>query len=153
MPISIPKALSGLGIALPETPKPVASYVPAVRTGNMVFSSGQLPRAAGTLVTGLLGRDLDVEKGAAAARVCALNALSAVNSILSEKEGVVRIVKLVVFVASAADFSEQPKVANGASDLMLEVFGEAGKHARSAVGVPVLPMNAAVEVEMIVEVG
>lgn len=154
MPIDIAKALAALSIELPPTPKPVASYVPAVRTGNLVFSSGQLPRRDGQLsAVGLLGRDVATEEGFNAAQICAINALSAIQSVLEPGEGVVRVVKLVVFVASAPDYTQQPAVANGASDFLLRAFGEAGKHARSAVGVPVLPMNAAVEVEMVVEVG
>ncbi|MFC5831670.1 RidA family protein [Nonomuraea insulae] len=143
-----------LGYTLPAPVAPVGSYVPTVRTGDLVYTSGQVPMLEGKLhQTGKLGTDLGVDEGKAQARVCALNALAAVKGEIGELSRVRRIVKVVVFVASAPDFTGQPQVANGASDLLAEVFGEQGKHARSAVGVAALPLDAPVEVELIVEVG
>ena len=145
--------LARLGIELPAVARPVASYVPAVRSGDHVFTAGQLPMRDGELLTtGKAGDGVTPEQATDCARQCALNALAAVNSVVS-LDDVRRIVKMVVFVASAPDFTGQPTVANGASDLLAEVFGDAGVHARSAVGVPVLPLDAPVEVELVVEVG
>lgn len=145
--------LAELGLTLPEVPKPVAAYVPAVRTGNLVYTSGQVPLVEGKLAaTGKLGADLTTEEGAGLARICALNALAALKSEVGDLLRVVRIVKVVVFVASDPAFTDQPKVGNGASELLGEVLGEAGKHARSAVGVASLPLDAPVEVELIAEV-
>lgn len=145
--------LAELGLTLPEVPKPVAAYVPAVRTGNLVYTSGQVPLVDGKLAgTGKLGADLTTEQGAELARICALNALAAVKSEVGDLSRVVRIVKVVVFVASDPAFTDQPKVGNGASELLGAVLGEAGKHARSAVGVASLPLDAPVEVELIAEV-
>ncbi|MFI7701852.1 RidA family protein [Nonomuraea sp. NPDC049480] len=145
--------LAELGLTLPEVPKPVAAYVPAVRTGNLVYTSGQVPLVEGKLAgTGKLGADLTTEEGAGLARICALNALAALKSEVGDLLRVVRIVKVVVFVASDPAFTDQPKVGNGASELLAEVLGEAGKHARSAVGVASLPLDAPVEVELIAEV-
>ena len=136
-----------------RSPKPVASYIPAVRTGNHVFTSGQLPMREGQLITtGKVGGEVTTEEAVECARQCALNALAAVRAEIGELSAVKRIVKVVVFVASTPDFTGQPGVANGASELFGEVFGDAGQHARSAVGVPVLPLDAPVEVELIVEV-
>jgi enamine deaminase RidA (YjgF/YER057c/UK114 family) len=133
--------------------KPVASYIPAVRSGAHVFTSGQLPMRSGELVTtGKVGADVTPEEALECAQQCALNALAAIDAEVP-LEQVTRIVKLVVFVASAPDFTGQPGVANGASELVGHVFGDAGRHARSAVGVAVLPLDAPVEVEMTVEVG
>jgi enamine deaminase RidA (YjgF/YER057c/UK114 family) len=144
--------LAELGFPLPEVAAPVASYVPAVRTGNLVFTSGQLPFRDGELLaTGKVGDTVDPERAERCAHQCALNALAAVNSVVP-LDRVRRVVKLVVFVASTPDFTGQPAVGNGASNLMAEVFGDGGRHARSAVGVPALPLDAPVEVEMIVEV-
>ncbi|GFG54028.1 LysR family transcriptional regulator [Mycolicibacterium agri] len=145
--------LSELGIELPPVVKPVAAYVPAVRTGNLVYTSGQVPMVAGELpVAGLVGGGgVTPEQAKEMARVCALNALAAVDSLVG-LDSVVRVVKVVGFVASAPGFHGQPGVVNGASELLGEVFGEAGAHARSAVGVAALPLNAPVEVELIVEV-
>ena len=144
--------LAELGIELPEVVAPVAAYVPAVRTGNLVYTAGQLPMTAGKLaVTGKVGADVTPEEGKALARVCALNALAAVNSLVGI-DAVTRVVKVVGFVASAPGFIGQPGVVNGASELFGEVFGDAGAHARSAVGVSELPLDAPVEVELIVEV-
>ncbi|HEY3994641.1 MAG TPA: RidA family protein [Mycobacterium sp.] len=145
--------LEQLGIALPAVVAPLASYVPAVRTGNLVYTAGQLPMQAGKLLgTGKVGAQVSPDEGKALARVCALNALAAVNSVVGIDQ-VTRVVKVVGFVASAADFNGQPSVVNGASDLLAEVFGDKGAHARSAVGVSELPLDAPVEVELIVEVG
>ncbi|WP_188188686.1 RidA family protein [Nonomuraea sp. SYSU D8015] len=145
--------LAELGLTLPQAPKPVAAYVPAVRTGNLVYTSGQVPIVEGQVAgTGKLGAEVTTEEGARLARICALNALAALKSEIGDLERVVRIVKVVVFVASDPAFSDQPKVGNGASELLVEVFGEAGKHARSAVGVASLPLDVPVEVELIAEV-
>jgi enamine deaminase RidA (YjgF/YER057c/UK114 family) len=145
--------LAELGLSVPEVAKPVAAYVPAVRTGNHVYTSGQLPMKSGELMaTGKVGGEVSVEDATACAQQCALNALAAVKSVVGDLSRVVRVVKLVAFVSSTPDFTGQPGVANGASELVGEVFGDAGQHARSAVGVPVLPLDAPVEVEMIVEV-
>lgn len=144
--------LAELGLELPPVAKPVAAYVPAVVTGNLVFTAGQLPIVDGTLLaTGKFGAELTAEQGAPLAQQCALNALAAVESVIGSLDRVTRIVKVVVFVASTTDFTAQPGVANGASELLGQIFGEAGQHARSAVGVPVLPLDAPVEVEMTVE--
>ena len=145
--------LRRLGVALPEVVAPLASYVPAVRTGNLVYTAGQLPMEAGRLAgTGKVGAEVSPEEGKAMARICALNALAAVNSLVGI-DAVTRVVKVVGFVASAPGFNGQPSVVNGASDLLVEVFGDNGAHARSAVGVSELPLDAPVEVELIVEVG
>lgn len=144
--------LARLGIELPEVAKPVAAYVPAVRSGDHVFTSGQLPMRSGELMaTGKVGDGVDPEQATACARQCLLNGLAAINSVVP-LEQVRRVVKAVVFVASAPDFTGQPTVANGASELLGEIFGDAGVHARSAVGVAVLPLDAPVEIELVVEV-
>ena len=133
--------------------KPVAAYIPAVRSGHHVFTSGQLPMRDGSLMlTGKVGGEVTEEEAVECARQCALNALAAVRAEVGELSAVKRIVKVVVFVASTPDFTAQPKVANGVSELLGEVFGEAGRHARSAVGVAVLPLDAPVEVELVVEI-
>ncbi|WP_067136539.1 RidA family protein [Microtetraspora malaysiensis] len=145
--------IADLGLTLPEVVAPLAAYVPVVRTGDYVYTSGQLPMVGGKLaVTGKVGAEVSAEEAAAQARICALNALAAVKSVVGDLSNVVRIVKVVAFVASAPGFTGQPQVANGASELLGEILGEAGKHARSAVGVAVLPMDAPVEVELIAEV-
>jgi len=145
--------LGQLGVALPQVVAPLASYVPAVRTGNLVYTSGQLPMEAGSLArTGKVGAEVSPEDGKVLARICALNALAAVDSLVGI-DAVTRVVKVIGFVASAPGFSGQPSVINGASDLLAEVFGDNGVHARSAVGVAELPLDAPVEVELIVEVG
>ncbi|HQR80617.1 MAG TPA: RidA family protein [Actinomycetota bacterium] len=150
--MSVAARLAELGITLPEVPAPVAAYVPAVRTGQYIYTSGQLPFAAGQLLhTGLVGADVTTEDATACARQCALNALAAVSAQAGGLERV-RIVKVVGFVASAAGFTSQPQVINGASELIGEVLGENGVHARSAVGVAQLPLNAPVEVEVIAEI-
>lgn len=146
--MSIENRLAELGITLPDAAAPVASYQAVVVSGNMVYLSGQLPFAGGELVTGKLGSNVTPEQGNAAARACGLMILAQLKA-AGLLERIERVVKLGGFVASTPDFTGQPKVVNGASDLMAEVFGEAGKHARSAVGVPVLPLGAAVEVDAI----
>lgn len=149
----VSQRLAELGIELPAVVAPLASYLPAVRTGNYVYTSGQLPMVDGALpATGKVGAEVLAEDAVHYARLCALNALAAVHALVGI-DSVVRVVKVVGFVASTADFTGQPAVVNGASDLLGEVFGEAGAHARSAVGVAVLPRDAPVEVELIVEVG
>jgi len=144
--------LKELGIVLPEAPKPLAAYVPAVMAGDFVYSSGQIPLAAGELkFKGKVGSDLTEEQGYEAAKLCAVNCLSAVKGVIGSLDKIAQIVKLTGFVNSAPGFSSQPKVINGASELLGQVFGDAGKHARAAVGVSELPINAAVEVEIIVK--
>ncbi|MEV4113488.1 RidA family protein [Nonomuraea sp. NPDC049695] len=145
--------IADLGLTLPEVPAPAGAYVPAVRTGNLVYTSGQVPFVDGKLQrTGKVGADLTTEEGAEQARICALNALAVLKAEVGDLGKVVRIVKVVVFVASDPAFTEQPKVGNGASELLAEVLGEPGRHARSAVGVAALPLDAPVEVELIAEV-
>ncbi|OBF06168.1 LysR family transcriptional regulator [Mycobacterium sp. ACS4054] len=145
--------LAELGVALPEVVAPLAAYVPAVRTGDLVYTAGQLPMRAGQLAgTGKVGAQVSPEEGKALARICALNALAAVDALVGI-DAVTRVVKVAGFVASAPGFNGQPGVINGASELLAEVFGERGAHARSAVGVSELPLDAPVEVELIVEVG
>ncbi len=145
--------LAELGLALPDVAAPVAAYTPAVRTGDLVWTSGQLPNVDGMLVaTGKVGDAVDPEAAKGYAQTCALNALAAVKSLVGDLDKVRRVVKVVGFVASAPDFTGQPGVINGASDLLNQVFGDAGVHARSAVGVAVLPRDAPVEVEIVVEV-
>jgi enamine deaminase RidA (YjgF/YER057c/UK114 family) len=150
--MSIQHRLAELGIELPAAAAPVAAYLPVVIAGNLAHVSGQLPFVDGQLVTGRLGENLSLEQGTAAARACGLMILAQLQAALGSLDRVQRIVKLGAFVSSSHDFTDQPKVANGASELMAEVFGEAGKHARSAVGVPVLPLGAAVEVDAVVAV-
>lgn len=145
--------IAALGLAVPEVAKPVASYLPAVRSGNYIYTSGQLPMKSGELMfTGKVGGEVSEEEAIACAQQCALNAIAAVKAEIGDLGAIKRIVKVVAFVASTPDFTGQPQVANGASELLGQVFGEAGQHARSAVGVPVLPLDAPVEVELIVEV-
>jgi enamine deaminase RidA (YjgF/YER057c/UK114 family) len=148
----IASRLAELGITLPEAAAPVAAYVPAVQVGNLLHISGQLPFEEGQLMTGRLGEDRDTDFGQRAARACGVMLLAQMQKALGSLDRIERIVKLGVFVSSAAGFTDQPKVANGASELMQDVFGEAGRHARSAVGVPVLPLGAAVEIDAIVAV-
>jgi enamine deaminase RidA (YjgF/YER057c/UK114 family) len=150
--VSASQRLAELGVTLPTVVKPLAAYVPAVRTGNLVYTAGQLPLAAGELAqTGKVGAEVSPEVAKAAAQVCALNALAAIDALVGI-DTVTRVVKVVGFVASAPGFNGQPGVVNGASEFLGEVFGDAGAHARSAVGVSELPLDAPVEVELIVEV-
>jgi enamine deaminase RidA (YjgF/YER057c/UK114 family) len=148
----IESRLAELGLELPEAAAPVASYVPVVVSGRLAHVSGQLPFVGGTLVTGRLGEDVSLEEGIAAARACGLMILAQLKAALGSLGRVERIVKLGAYVNSTAGFTDQPKVANGASELMAAVFGDAGRHARSAVGVPVLPLGAAVEIDAVVAV-
>ncbi len=150
---TVESRLADLGLTVPDVVPPVAAYVPAVRSGNHVFTAGQLPMRDGALIaTGKVGDGVTPEQAAECARQCALNAIAAVKSVVGDLEKVVRVVKVVAFVASTPDFTGQPGVANGASELLASAFGDAGIHARSAVGVPVLPLDAPVEVEILVEV-
>lgn len=149
---TIEQKIAELGLELPQPAAPVASYVPAVEAGGMLFISGQLPFVDGTVVTGRLGEDVSLEQGEAAARACGIMLIAQMKAALGSLDRVERIVKLGAFISSTADFTAQPKVANGASDLMVQVFGPAGQHARSAVGVPVLPLGAAVEIDAIVAI-
>jgi enamine deaminase RidA (YjgF/YER057c/UK114 family) len=150
--VTVHERLAELGLTLPSVVPPVAAYVPAVRTGSLVYTSGQLPMVDGALgAIGKVGGQVTAEQAKGLARTCALNALAAIDALVG-LESVVRIVKVVGFVASTPDFTGQPGVVNGASELLGEVFGEQGRHARSAVGVAVLPLDAPVEVELIVEV-
>ena len=145
--------LESLGLSLPPIPKPVASYIPAKQTGNLVFTAGQLPMLNGELISkGLLGQDVEIEEANKAARICTLNALAAIKGVIGDLDRIKQIVRVVGYVASVPTFTQQPAVVNGASELLLEVFGENGKHARSAVGMAVLPLNASVEIELTVEV-
>ncbi|GCE45889.1 enamine deaminase RidA (YjgF/YER057c/UK114 family) [Thermosporothrix hazakensis] len=142
-----------LGITIPELPAPAFSYVPAVRTGNLVYASGQTPTVNGELtMQGKLGRDVSIEQGQQGARLCAINCLAEVRGLVGSLDEIVRIVKVNGYVASAEGFTDQPKVINGASQLFEEIFGDAGKHSRAAIGVAELPAGAPVEVEIIVEV-
>jgi enamine deaminase RidA (YjgF/YER057c/UK114 family) len=144
--------LAGQNIILPEPAAPVAAYVPAVQVGNLLHISGQLPFDNGKVMTGRLGEDRDLEYGYAAARACGIMLLAQMQKALGSLHRVERIVKLGVFVSSVGSFTDQPKVANGASELMEQVFGEIGRHARSAVGVPALPLGAAVEIDAVVAI-
>jgi enamine deaminase RidA (YjgF/YER057c/UK114 family) len=149
----IERRIIDLGFLLPETAKPLAAYIPAVQSGNLVFTSGQLPMVAGNLAeTGKVGGSVSPERAKELATVCALNALAAVKTVIGDLDKIKRIVKVVGFVSSTPEFSGQPAVVNGASEFLGEVFGDNGIHARSAVGVAVLPLDAPVEIELIVEV-
>lgn len=151
--MNIEAKLEQLGVKLPEAAKPVAAYIPTVRTGNYVYTSGQLPMVAGELkVKGQLGGSVSIEEAYQGARICAINCLAAIKGEIGDLDKVKRIVKVVGFVNSVSNFDSQPKVVNGASEFLVEVFGDKGKHARSAVGAAGLPLGAAVEVEMVVEV-
>lgn len=149
---TIENRLAQLGLILPTAAAPVAAYVPVVEMGGLAHVSGQLPFVDGRLVTGRLGQDLELEQGVEAARACALMILAQLRLALGSLDRVEKIVKLGGFVNSAESFVDQPKVINGASELMQAIFGESGRHARSAVGVPILPLGAAVEVDAIVAV-
>ncbi len=149
----IEEKIKQLGFALPPAPKPLAAYIPSIQTGNLVLTSGQVPAADGKIIfTGKIGKDLSEEEGRKAAELCLMNCLSAVKDVIKDLERIKRIVKLTVFVNSAEGFTAQPKVANGASELLEKIFGENGRHVRSAVGVSELPLDSAVEIEMIVQV-
>lgn len=150
--MSAEQRLIELGLELPEVPAPVASYVNCVRTGNHLYLSGGLPIAGGEIVTGQVPRDLTVEEATAAARLVILNRLSVIRQELGSLDSVTRIVSLQGFVNSAADFYAHPGVINGASDLLVDIFGERGKHSRIALGAAALPLNAAVEISLVVEV-
>ncbi|MEY4477549.1 MAG: hypothetical protein RJA31_1053 [Actinomycetota bacterium] len=150
--MSVTDRLAELGLSIPAVAKPVASYVPATIAGSLVFTAGQLPFVDGKLPeTGKVGAEVAADDAQAYARTAVLNALAAVETAIGSVDRITRIVKLVVFVASTPDFTGQPAVANGASDTLVEIFGDAGRHARSAVGVAVLPLDAPVELELIVE--
>jgi enamine deaminase RidA (YjgF/YER057c/UK114 family) len=145
--------LAELGLSVPEVAKPVVAYVPAVACGELVYTSGQLPMRGGELMlTGKVGGEVSPEEATECAQQCVLNAIAAVKSVVGDLADVAQVVKVVAFIASTPDFTGQPQVANGASELLGKVFGDAGVHARSAVGVPVLPLDAPVEVEIVVRV-
>lgn len=149
MTVSIDARLAELGLDLPQAAAPVAAYVPTVLAGGLLHVSGQLPFIDGKLVTGRLGEDVSLEQGAAAAKACGLMLLAQAKAALGSLDRIEQVVKLGAFINSTGDFTDQPKVANGASELMQAVFGDAGRHARSAVGVPVLPLGAAVEIDAV----
>jgi enamine deaminase RidA (YjgF/YER057c/UK114 family) len=150
---NIENRLEQMGLNLPEAPKPVAAYISAKQSGKLVFTAGQLPMVDGELISkGLLGQDIEVEQANNAARICTINALAAIKGVIGDLDRIKQIVRVVGYVASVPTFTQQPAVVNGASELLLEIFGEAGKHARSAVGMAVLPLNASVEIELTVEV-
>jgi len=151
--MSIEARLQELGLVLPETSPPLASYVPVMVHGDLAFVSGQLPFIDGQLVTGTLGKDVELDRAIAAARACGLMILAQLRTTIGSLDKVERVVKLGGFVASTPDFTDQHKVVNGASDLMVELFGEQGRHARAAVGVPALPLGAAVEVDAVIALG
>ena len=150
---TIEKRLSDLGVTLPAAAAPAANYLPFVTSGNLLFTSGQLPMRDGKLLaSGVVGRDLDTAAGVEAAKLCAINVLAQAKAALGDLEKIARLVKISVFVASTPDFTEQHLVANGASDFLAAALGERGKHARAAVGMASLPLNAAVEVEAVIEI-
>lgn len=150
--MSIEATLAEKGITLPDAPAPAANYVPFVKSGNLIFVSGQISADENGLIKGKLGDGMSVEDGAAAARRCGLSLISQLKAAIGDLDGVKRVVKLTGFVNSTSDFTDQPKVINGCSDLMVEVFGDAGRHARAAVSAPSLPLGVAVEIEAIFEV-
>ncbi len=151
--MKIEEKLGSLGVKLPDAPTPLAAYVPAIRSGNLIFTAGQVPVSEGKLLySGKVGKDISAEEGMKAAEICALNCLSVIKKEIGDLDKIKRVVKVTVFVNSADGFTEQPKVANGASEFLVELFGDKGKHVRSAVGVNELPINAAVEIEMIIEI-
>ncbi|MDQ0506921.1 RidA family protein [Xanthobacter agilis] len=153
MTSSVEQKLAELGLTLPTPNPPLANYVPVVRTGNLLFISGQVSiDAAGKIITGKLGGGVDIATGQAAAKLCAINLLAQTKATIGDLDKVVRVVKLVAFVNSTPDFVDQPKVVNGCSDLLVDVLGDKGRHARSAVGIAALPFDAAVEVEAVIEV-
>jgi enamine deaminase RidA (YjgF/YER057c/UK114 family) len=145
--------LKSLGLELPAIPKPLAAYIPAKQSGKLVFTAGQLPMVNGDLISkGLLGKDVEIEEANNAARICTLNALAAIKGVIGDLDKIKQVVRVVGYVASLPTFTQQPAVVNGASELLLEIFDDAGKHARSAVGMAVLPLNASVEIELTVEI-
>ena len=149
----IEEKIKELGFNLPEAPKPVAAYIPALEVNNMVFTAGHIPSIAGELLfKGKIGKEVTLMEGQRAAETCILNCLAAIKGVTGNLDKIERIIKLTVFVNSSEGFTDQPKVANGASELLIKIFGEKGKHVRSAVGVNELPLNAAVEVEMICQI-
>ena len=149
----VEEILKEKGLEIPEAPKPLAAYIPVTKVGNLIFTAGQIPLKNGKLIyEGKVGKDLPVETARKAAELCLLNGLSVIKSVTGSLENIKKIVKATVFVNSAEGFTDQAKVANGASELLVELFGEKGKHVRSAVGVNELPINSAVELELIVEV-
>jgi enamine deaminase RidA (YjgF/YER057c/UK114 family) len=150
---NIEQRLQEIGSPLPSAPTPLASYVPAVRTGNLVYSSGMVPFKDGVLQSrGRVGEKVTVEEAAVAARLCALNALAAIKTAISDLDAIACIVRLTGYVSSAADFTDQPAVINGASDFLVDVFGEKGQHSRAALGVYQLPLGSSVELDLIVEI-
>jgi len=151
--IMIEEKIKELGFEVPEVAKPLAAYIPAKQVGNLVMTSGQVPLVKGEIkFAGKVGKELSEEEGQKAAQICALNCLAAIKGVIGNLDKIVEVVKLTVFVASAENFTAQPKVANGASELIGKIFGDAGLHTRSAVGVTSLPLNAAVEIEMTVRI-
>lgn len=149
--MSVEQRIKDLGFELPAAPTPAGSYIPAKISGNLVFTAGQLPLVDGVLMeTGKLGKDIEVDRGYELAQRCALNALAAIKGVIGDLDRITDVVKVVGFVASTPDFTMQPKVINGASELLQQILGDKGVHARSAVGVPVLPLDSPVEVELIV---
>lgn len=150
--MSIDATLVAKGITLPDAPAPAANYVPFVQSGNLIFVSGQISADESGLITGRLGDELSVEQGAAAARRCGLALIAQLRAATGDLDRLVRVVKLTGFVNSTPDFTDQPKVINGCSDLMVEIFGDAGRHARAAVSAPALPLGVAVEIEAIFEI-
>ncbi len=150
---NIENKIKELGLQLPEPPKPLAAYIPAKQAGNLVFTAGQLPMVNGEIILkGLLGQDVEIEPAYNAAKICTLNALSAIKGVIGDLDKIKQVVRVVGYVASVPTFTQQPAIVNGASEFLLEIFGDKGKHARSAVGMAVLPLNAAVEIELTVEV-
>jgi enamine deaminase RidA (YjgF/YER057c/UK114 family) len=151
---SIDQRLAELGLKLPEAPQPVANYVPFLISGDQLFISGQVSKdATGRIVTGTLGAGISIEEGQGAARHCALNLLAQAKAALGDLNRVVQVLRLTGFVASTSDFTDQPKIINGASDLLVAVLGDAGRHTRSAVGVASLPLGACVEIDAILKIG
>lgn len=150
---NVESRLESLGIVLPNAARPVASYIPAKKVGNLIFTSGQLPMVNGELISkGLLGLSVEIEEANMAAKICTLNALAAIKNLIGDLDKIQQIVKVTGYVACVPTFTEQPAVVNGASEFLLELFGESGKHARSAVGMSSLPLNSSVEIELTVEV-
>lgn len=151
--MEIEKRIKSLGLELPEVPKPVASYVPALKSGNYVFTSGQIPFVKGELkYKGKVGKDLTLEEGYECAKMTVLNCLAAIKSVIEDLDRIKQVVRVTGFINSAPGFVEQPKVLNGASDLLVQIFGERGKHSRLAIGVSELPLGAALEIDLIVEI-